>query len=67
MTNTTDRTKTAAELAGILARGYDLHVQAHGPDGSYAVRTEDGRSYLNDGATSYVERDGGRFAVTVVP
>ena len=37
------------------------------PDGSYAVRTEDGRSYLKAGATSYVERDGGRFAVTVVP
>jgi len=71
MTTTADRMKTAADLAGILARGYDLHVQAHGPDGSFAVRTEDGSRYevteSGTGATSYVERDGCRFAVTVVP
>jgi hypothetical protein len=68
---TQQREQTAADIAGILARGYDLHIEAHGPDGSRAVRTEDGHSYevtqTADGATSYVERDGVRFAVTVTP
>jgi hypothetical protein len=71
MNTTADRMKTAADLAGILARGYDQHIAAHGPDGSYAVRTEDGGRYevteTAAGATSYVERDGERFAVAVTP
>ena len=71
MTTKTDRQQTAADLAGILARGYDLHIQARGPDGSYAVRTEDGDRYeveqTSAGATSFIERDGERFAVNVIP
>lgn len=67
-----EREKTAADLAGILARGYDLHIKAHGPDGSYAVRTEDGSRYevaqtMAGGAISFVERGGERFAVNVIP
>jgi hypothetical protein len=61
--------KTAADLAGILARGFDLHVQAHGPDGSHALRTASDDRYdvrpTATGATSFVEYDGQRFAVNV--
>ena len=67
-----EREQTAADLAGILARGYDLHVQAHGPDGSRAVRTEGGNRYqvvqtMAGGAISFIERDGEQFAVNVIP
>jgi hypothetical protein len=67
-----EREQTAADLAGILARGYDWHVHAHGPDGSYAVRTADGRRYeitqtAAGGAAGFIERGGERFTVTVAP
>lgn len=67
-----EREQTAADLAGILARGYDQHVEAHGPDGSYAKRTENGSRYevvqtMNGGAISFVQRDGEMFAVNVIP
>lgn len=41
-------------IAGILARGFDEHMEVHGPDGSYAVR--DGRLY------EVTERDGASVA-----
>jgi hypothetical protein len=67
-----EREQTAGDLAGILARGYDLHVAAHGPDGSFAVRTPDGSRYQvaedgAHGAISFIERGGERFAVNVIP
>lgn len=66
-----EREQTCRDLAGILGRGYDLHVQAHGPDGSAAVRTPDGDSYevaqtMAGGAISFIERGGERFAVNVI-
>lgn len=68
----TETTTPAAGLAGILARGYDYHVQAHGPDGSHAVRTGDGSRYevaetMAGGAISFIEHQGERFAVNVIP
>lgn len=67
-----ERKQTTRDLAGILARSYDLHVRDHGPDGSAAVRDEDGTRYLvaetmAGGAISFVERGGERFAVNVIP
>jgi hypothetical protein len=66
-----EREKTAADIAGILARGYDLHIRDHGPDGSHAIRTEAGDRYevvqTADGAVSFIERGGERFAVNVIP
>ena len=67
-----EREQAAADVAGILARGYDLHVRDHGPDGSCAVRTGPGDRYevartMTGGAISFIERGGERFAVIVVP
>ncbi len=67
-----ERQQTASDLAGILARGYDVHVQAHGPAGSAAVRTPDGVAYqvaetMAGGAISFIDRGGERFAVNVIP
>jgi hypothetical protein len=64
-----ERKDTAKSIAGIVARGYDMHVEAHGPDGSHAIRNSDGGSYLInnriDGACSYLVRNGEIFEVTV--
>jgi hypothetical protein len=55
------------DVAGILARGFDDHVETHGPDGSYAVR--DGRLYEvteRDGASvARVFYEGRYYSVTV--
>lgn len=58
-------------LAGILARGYDEHIRAHGPDGSAALRTPDGSGYeigetMIGGAVIFIDRGGERFAVNVI-
>jgi hypothetical protein len=67
-----ERQQAAEALAGILARGYDLHIRAHGLDGDRAVRDQEGGRYLvartmAGGAVSFVERGGERFAVVVTP
>ena len=66
-----ERESTAATVAGIAARGYAMHVRDHGPDSSFAVLAEGGGRFLvtatTDGAASFVERDGERFAVHVIP
>lgn len=69
--------ETCRDIAGILARGYDMHVHDHGPSGSAALRTPDGSRYevidgsittkKSLGAVSFVDRDGERFAINVVP
>lgn len=66
------RQQAALTAAGILARGYDEHVRAHGPDGNFAVRTDDGSKYdtapvLSGGAVSFIVIDGEVYAVNVVP
>ncbi len=64
-----ERMKTAKDLAGILARGYDLHVEAHGPDSSHAIRNSSSGQYHIDprlgGSVSYIVRDGEIFEVVV--
>ena len=67
-----ERDQAARDVAGILARGFDVHVEAHGPDGSHAIRTENGERYevaetMIGGAVSFVEYRGERFAVNVTP
>jgi hypothetical protein len=66
-----DRMKTAADLAGILARGYDWHIEVHGPDSNHAIRASKGDRYevvqTDGGATSFILCDGERFAVSVWP
>ncbi len=67
-----ERRQTCRDLAGILARGYDLHAEAHGPHGAHAVRTPDGSRYEVEqtrigGGVSFVERGDERFAVHVIP
>lgn len=68
----TERTQDTTDLAGILARGFELDVEDHGPDGSYASRREDGERYLvvatkQGGAASFVVYRGQRYMVNVVP
>lgn len=67
-----ERKQAATDLAGILALGYDRHVEAHGPGSSFAIRTSDGGHYkvtgtVGPGAMSFVEYQGERYAVKVIP
>lgn len=64
--NAAQRAETCRDIAGICARGYDMHVQDHGPDGTAAVRTEDGSRYevaetMIGGAMAFIDRGGERF------
>ena len=64
-----ERKDVAKDIAGIVARGYDMHVEAHGPNDSNAVRNSDGKSYVVNtsisGAVSYIVRDGEIFIIAV--
>lgn len=67
-----ERKEAAADLAGILARGFDLHIDAHGPDGSHAIRNPGEDRYevaetMAGGAISFVHYQGENFAVNVIP
>lgn len=67
--NPHERKSVAADIAGIVARGYDMHVDAHGPDDSHAIRDSTGSKYhvdqRADCSVSYIVRDGEIFEIAV--